>query len=93
MRQDLHLSRVPPGQGMLLEAGSLHHVQDGVGNALLQGAVLCLQTGPRNEDRHGSALRAQAGLLHGHPLLPQSGLQASPGHGLLPGAFLLQLTE
>ena len=42
-------------------------------------AVHDLQAGAHDEDHPGHALRAQAGRLHGDPLLPEGGLQASAG--------------
>ena len=60
----------------------------GCREVLQASAVHGLQAGSLHEDHQRHPLCAEASGLHGHPLRAASGVQASPGHDLLPGSLL-----
>lgn len=75
---------------MLLEADSLHGLQNGAGTALQEGCLYGLQAGLLHEDGPGQALCTEASCLHGHPLRTASCLRAGSGLRMLPDSLLLQ---
>ena len=79
-----------PGEGLCAggEWPAEHVPPIGGGAVHPEGALPVAEAGGRAEGREDPADRDQAGAVQGHVLLPEGGLQAGSGNGLLSGAVL-----